>query len=222
MIQSEILDRSPARIIDKALGGKMNPGELGIVASKRGVGKTSVLVQIAIDCMLQNKAVVHISFNQQASYVMEWYEDIFAEIAQQKNLGDVSDVKNEFAKHRVILNFNQEVITIEKMAKTLRALASSGINQDYVIIDGLNFNKLDDDDLKKLKEFAAADGNSIWCSYDIETSDDVVPAKVADQADILTIVSSKQGEILLEMTKLRDSNSPNVTAKLDSKTLLIQ
>lgn len=222
MIQSEILDRSPARIIDKALGGKMNPGELGIVASKRGVGKTSVLVQIAIDCMLQDKAVVHISFNQQVSYVMQWYENIFAEIAKKKNLGDVTDVKNEFSKHRVILNFNQETITIEKMAKTLKALASSGIRQDYIIIDGLDFDKLAEDDLKKLKDFAAAAGTSVWCSYDIETADDVVPAKVADQCDMITVVSAKQGEILLEMTKLRDSSSPNVAAKLDLKTLLIQ
>ena len=80
MIKDELFERSPVRCFEKATGG-LKAGELGLLSSKKGVGKTSVLVQFGVDTLLQDKQVVHVSFDQQSANVITWYQDIFTEIA---------------------------------------------------------------------------------------------------------------------------------------------
>ena len=70
MVLSELIQRSPIRIFEQSIHGGLTPGELGIIASPSGIGKTSVLVQIALDKLLQDKKVIHISFTQHTDYVL--------------------------------------------------------------------------------------------------------------------------------------------------------
>lgn len=103
MVKQELIDRSPVRFFEKALNGGLKAGEIGVLASKKGVGKTSVLVQLGLDGLLQGKQVVHVSFDQHASYIMTWYEDIFSEISKKKRLEQAEDVKDELVRNRVVL-----------------------------------------------------------------------------------------------------------------------
>ena len=107
MIKQDLIERSPVRNFENTLGGGVKPGEIGVIVSKKGLGKTSILVQLGIDKLLQGDHVVHVSFNQQASYVMTWYEDIFTELAKKKNLDKADDVKTDIVSKRIVLNFNQ-------------------------------------------------------------------------------------------------------------------
>jgi KaiC/GvpD/RAD55 family RecA-like ATPase len=77
MVKQELIQRSPVRIFEKSIHGGLGPGEVGIISSQSGIGKTSVLVQIALDKLLQTKKVIHVSFTQHTDYVLAWYEDIF-------------------------------------------------------------------------------------------------------------------------------------------------
>ena len=49
MVKEELIQRSPVRIFMNSIRGGLGPGELGLIASPSGIGKTSVLVQIALD-----------------------------------------------------------------------------------------------------------------------------------------------------------------------------
>ncbi|MDR0730899.1 MAG: hypothetical protein LBF63_04465 [Treponema sp.] len=98
MVKDELVQRSPVRIFDKSIHGGLKAGEIGLIASPSGIGKTSVLVQIALDKLLRNRKVIHVSFTQQASYVIAWYEDIFDEFIKKKNLENPREVKNELVK----------------------------------------------------------------------------------------------------------------------------
>ena len=68
MVKEDLIERSAVRNFEKALDGALQPGEIGIVTAKRGVGKTSMLVQLGLDQLLQGKPIVHISFSQQTDY----------------------------------------------------------------------------------------------------------------------------------------------------------
>ena len=122
MVKQELVDRSPVRFFKNATNGGLKAGEIGALTSKKGLGKTSVLVQIGLDKLFQDKHVVHISFNQNADFSMAWYEDIFNEITKKKNLGNVADLKADTLKKRVILNFNQDSVSGEQIVNTLKAL----------------------------------------------------------------------------------------------------
>ena len=86
MVKKELLQRSPVRAFEKAIDGGLGPGEIGIICAPPGLGKTSVLVQIALDKLLQDKKIIHISFTQHADYILSWYEDIFDEFIRKKNV----------------------------------------------------------------------------------------------------------------------------------------
>ena len=92
MVKQELIERSPVRFLEKSANGGLAAGEIGVLTSKKGLGKTSVLVQIGLDMLLQEKAVVHVSFNQHSDNVITWYEDIFSETAKKKNLADAEDI----------------------------------------------------------------------------------------------------------------------------------
>ena len=72
MITDEIVQRSPVRVFEKSIQGGLQSGEIGIIASPSGIGKTSVLVQLALDKLLQGKKVIHVSFTQHTDYVISW------------------------------------------------------------------------------------------------------------------------------------------------------
>ena len=151
MVKEDLIERSPVRKFEKLLGGGVKAGEIGVIASKKGLGKTSILVQLAIDTLLQGKTVIHVSFNQQADYVATWYENIFTEHASRKNLNKVAEVKAELMARRIVLNFNQETVHTEQVIKTISALADSGIKADSIIIDGFDFDKATDTCIKDMR-----------------------------------------------------------------------
>ena len=105
-MKQTLIDRSPVRFFDQATNGGLKAGEMGILTSKKGLGKTAVLVQIGLDMLLQEKQVVHVSFNQHTNAIITWYEDIFWEMAKKKNLKNPEEIKDGLISKRIILNFN--------------------------------------------------------------------------------------------------------------------
>ena len=123
MVKQELIERSPVRFLEKSANGGLAAGEIGVLTSKKGLGKTSVLVQIGLDMLLQEKPVVHVSFNQHSDNVISWYEDIFNETAKKKNLADADEVKDSVIRNRVILNWSFFVLNffqVKKMTSNIR------------------------------------------------------------------------------------------------------
>ena len=151
MVKQELVDRSPVRSFENATNGGLKAGEIGVLTSRKGLGKTSVLVQFGLDMLLQDKPVVHVSFNQHSDNVITWYEDIFSEMTKKKNLANADEVKDSVIRNRIILNFSPDAISAERITKTLKALAEGGIKAAGVIIDGLGAKFFAADELKILK-----------------------------------------------------------------------
>jgi len=231
MVLSELIQRSPIRIFEQSINGGLKAGEVGVIASPNGVGKTSVLVQLALDKLLQGKKVIHVSFTQHTHYVPTWYEDIFNEFINKKNLENTTEVKNDLVKNRVTMNFNQDGITKEQILRSLRAMIiEGGFKADSIIIDGFDFSKADKTCIEAVKNFATELGVSVWysCSvkdeaqqYDKENIP-VVLGGFSNLIDVIIILKPKPDHIELSLSKDRDSViSKSMAMKLDPKTLLI-
>jgi hypothetical protein len=231
MVKQELVQRSPVRIFENSIHGGLRPGEVGIISSQSGVGKTSVLVQIALDKLLQAKKVIHVSFTQHTDYVLAWYEDIFDEFTQKKNLENARDVKNELIKNRVLMNFNQDGVTSDQILRSLRAMIVDGaFKADALIIDGFDFAKMTRERIVAVKDFARDLGLSVWYSCAVAGEGSAYDKKhiplvigdFADLVDVVIVLSPKQDHIALTVSKDRDSYSPeHLALKLDPKTLLI-
>ncbi|MCL2600314.1 MAG: hypothetical protein FWD88_03945 [Treponema sp.] len=231
MIKEELIRRSPIRSFEQSIQGGLKPGEVGIVASQRGVGKTSVLVQLAMDKLLQGKKVIHVSFAQLRQNVFIWYEDIFEGFIGSANLEDKDGVKSEIAKNRVLMNFNQDGMTLDMIVKSLGAMISDGgFAADALIIDGFDFSRTNREYVDKVKGFAKSMGLSIWCNCTVNGEepryDDAnVPMIVKDFADLIDVVvvlEPKPDHVELSVSKNRGGPSAQSQAtRLDPKTLLI-
>lgn len=223
MEKQDLIDRSPVRFLEKATNGGLQEGEVAIITSKKGLGKTSVLVQIGLDALFQDKNVVHVSFNQQSDFVMTWYEDIFTEMAKKKNLQLAKDIKSDIVKNRVILNFNQDTFNISSIVSTLKALEVGGVKTDSLIIDGLSKTKLTVTAMDELKTYAKEAKVSIWFSQNTEgeTLETVLPQEISAKADAIVHLSQKPDTIQMEVLKVRNETISDSNLRLDSKTLLM-
>jgi hypothetical protein len=231
MVKQELIQRSPVRIFEKSIDGGLKPGEIGIIASQSGIGKTSVLVQIALDKLLQGKKVIHVSFTQHTDYVLAWYEDIFDEFIRKKNLENALEVKNDAIKNRVLMNFNQDGISGDQILRSLKAMiVEGGFNAEALIIDGFDFARGAQESIAGVKEFAKELGLEVWYSCTVDGTDAGydkrnIPLFVKDYADLIAVIivlDPRPDHIELTVPKIRDSYNPaHLALKLDPKTLLI-
>lgn len=224
MVKQDLIERSPVRNFEKVLGGGVKAGEIGVITSRKGLGKTSILVQLGIDQLLQGNHVVHVSFNQQASHVMSWYDDIFTELAKKKNLDKSDDVKAELISKRIVLNFSQDSVGATQLIKTIRALAEGGAQTHAVIVDGFDFSKATIENMKAMKDFAKEAKLSIWYTCNTEASEKGLPvvlARFADELDVVLYLEPKADCIQIRVLKEHTKNDYVTELKLDVKTLLI-
>jgi len=231
MVKAELIKNSPLRILEKSTHGGVGKGNIGIIAARKGVGKTACLVHIATDQLFQAKHVIHVSFSSNTSHIISWYEDIFQEIAKRRDLENAMQVHDEIIKNRVIMNFNQEGISIEQIIKSLEAMINQGaFAADCIIFDGYSFAKGSPQDFEELKDFAEKSELELWFSASLgdDESDfdaDGIPGVLSlflEEVAILILLNPVKGYIQLELKKDHELTPvDNMQLKLDPKILLI-
>jgi KaiC/GvpD/RAD55 family RecA-like ATPase len=236
MVKEELIQRSPVRIFMNSINGGLKSGELGLIASPSGIGKTSVLVQIALDKLLQDKKVIHVSFTQNTNHVLAWYEDIFDEFIKKKNLENEQEVKNNITKNRVLMKFSQAGTSSDQIQRSLKALIKSGgFTAEAIIIDGFDFSIAEEGHIAAIKSFASEMCVSCWYSCNVSADFQAgekqlydqknIPLVLKDSAslfDVIIVLEPKSDHIALTVSRDRDIYNPeHLALKLDPKTLLI-
>ncbi len=232
MVKTELIKRSPLRVFEKSIHGGLGRGNIGVLASPKGVGKTACLVHIATDKLFQGRPVIHVSYSSRVDYIITWYEDIFKEIAKNRKLRAAVDIHDEIIKNRVIMNFKQEGTRTEQVLKSVEAMVTFGkFAAETVIVDGYDFTQGSCDDLAKFKEFAVKLGLEVWFSASLKEADPslydaagipVVLTPLCTAIDVLITLHATGNYVELKVVK--DHGHPAaglLPLKLDPKTLLI-
>lgn len=223
MAKQELFERSPIRAFDETTGGGLKAGELGLVTAKKGLGKTSVLVQFGMDSLLNGKQLVHVSFDQHSSNVITWYDGIYTEISKKRTIANASEVKEQILRNRTILNFNQDNFNLEKVVNTLNALKAGGIAVSGVVIDGVDFKKTKEADIQAVASYAKATKTRVWISSTSEGDnlEDSAPKAILPYFTAVVHLVSKGSQTLLQILKFGKNTNIESNLKLDPKTLLI-
>ena len=215
MDKKDLIAHSPVRYFDVTNAG-LKDGEMGLITAKKGLGKTSILVQFGIDSLLNDKALVHVSFDQQSSNVIAWYSSVLSEIAKKKSL-NLDEVNEEIVRNRTILNFNQETFTLPKVVNTLKALKEGGIALACVVVDGLDLAKTSKADLDCFANFVKAEKMTAWFSYTNEASDLNGTLEADKLAAFTTVGHLAANGNTLSLSILKNGDGK---VNLDAKTLL--
>jgi len=231
MLKEELIAKSPVRLLEKSIEGGLKAGNIGIIASRKGIGKTSVLVQLALDKLLQGEKVIHVSFTAHTSYVISWYENIFGELAKRRSLERLGEVKDELVKNRVIMNFAQEGVSIDQILRSLKAMVvDGGFKAKTLIVDGYDFTRATKDQIVKVKQFAAEMGIEVWYSCTLigeeplvdKNNVPVILREYIDSVSVLILLEPKAEYIHFIVVKDHGRMNPqDLKLKLDAKTLLI-
>lgn len=230
MIKEELVRKSPLRGLEKSIHGGLGPGHIGVLASRKGVGKTACLVHIAADRLLQGRPVIHVSYAARVDHIINWYEDIFKEILGRWSREEASDFLEEVIRHRVIMNFKQAGAPTEQVLKSIEALIVHGrFDARTLIVDGYDFGLAEAEDLRKFREFAARLGIELWFSASLRGEDPLLDASgvpnllvpfLADIGVLITLVD--EGEFVrLELVKDRSFPVGELKIRLDPRTFLL-
>lgn len=214
--KKELLASSPVRFFEPT-GAALDEGEIGLLTAKKGLGKTSILVQFGIDTLLKDKAIVHVSFNQKSENVITWYSSVLAEICKSHKV-DVDELSDELFRNRTILNFNQDTFTLPKVVNTLKALKDNGIKLETIIVDDLDLLKTEVSDLNCFCDFIKEEKMTAWFSYNSEASDlnQILPSEKMAKFESVAHLLPETESVSLSILKKGEGK-----VKLNSKTLLM-
>jgi hypothetical protein len=234
MVKKELIEKSPLRILDKSSHGGVKAGEIGVIASRRGIGKTACLVHIATDKLMSGKNVIHVSYAKRVDHIISWYEDIFKEISLKLNLENAMDTHDEIVHRRVIMNFSQQGTSVKQVIASVTAMMENGqTSTDVIMVDGFDFTKASDDDVSRFKKFAEDKNVELWFTDDYHRDD--IDGPVLDKKGIPTnltpfldyisvIITLKAEKDYLHLYLVKDHDEiikEDLPLKLDPKSLLI-
>lgn len=231
MLKKDLILKNPLRALEPETGPNAAPHRMGMVIARRGVGKTAMLVQIALDSLLRGNSVVHVSVGQNLDKAKTWYEDLFQDLSRSYRLDHAGEVHDEIARKRMIMTFKAASFSGPKLEERLNDLIYQDIfRPDCLVIDGYDFENATRGQVQDLLDLTQAMSLHTWFSAvrhrdDPRTSDLGVPAP-CDQFEGLfdTILLLDPEERGIALRTLKDDVSGGAGRKdliLDPTSFLI-
>lgn len=233
MIKNDIVFKNPLRSLGHESEDILAPGDFGAVLARAGIGKTSILVQLAIDSMLRSENVLHISLGDPVKKVCLWYDEVLRNIAGRRDAKEIDRLKDAMLPRRLIMTFNADGFSTLKLKERLEDLVVQDIFKPKVLlIDGIRFEENMENELSLMKTLAENHSMQVWFSVRIHrheaTNDDEIPLplkNVADMFEIIFQLSPERKNIHLKVLKdIKTDESPDSkhpSLLLDPATMLV-
>ena len=201
MLIKNLMLRNPFRLLGEESGQHLETGQLGAVLARAGVGKTAFLVQLALNGLLRNQKVLHISIDDPVNKVTLWYDEVFRHITDQyrDQAASAQEIWESIVPQRFIMTFKVEGFSVPKLQERLTDLTAQNIfSPDIVIIDGLPIDGQDTESLEELKTLSSSGGFPIWVTVLTHRHDEKdssgLPAKLSDAVECFDAVIQLQPE----------------------------
>jgi hypothetical protein len=219
----------------RALGLEKNAMEdgtqamMGLVMARAGLGKTAILVQFALDCMLLGNKVLHVSIGEGVEKTRVWYDDILSLLTDGEKIEGIPEIM----KNRMIMTFKESSFSKALFKERLDDLVQQNIYKpECLIIDGYDFENNDKNSLEDMRNFMNERGlKMIWFSAvshrgDDRISSDGVPApchEVGSLFETVLLIKPEGDAMMLDIMKCDGCALDAGSAlKLDPSTMLIQ
>lgn len=230
MLKQDLILRNPLRLLGQSKEDIVEAGQFGAVLARAGLGKTALLVQLALDSLLRSKNVLHISLRDSVQKVCLWYEEVFRNIANQYDIRQLDQLWEAILPHRFIMTFKVESFNASIVEDRLSDIAEQDIfYPQMVLIDGLPFENIEEDFLADFKKMAEKFSVPVWfavLTHRHEPCDNEgTPAVFSNISHLFenAIQLLPDGEqVFLKLIKGRTTDSDAIKLYLDPSTMLIQ
>ena len=162
---AQIYERSPMRVFEESLHGGLAAGELGAVVGRAGTGKSALLVHLALDRLLRDQRVLHISLRETAEHVRSFYSAIFDGVAKAARVKGKhkAEAQLQVEQSRQILCYLDKEFGYEDVVRAM-SFAEEILHfvPNAVILDG--FDPKEASVLEQLAALADEKGFALWTS----------------------------------------------------------
>jgi hypothetical protein len=230
MLKNELIVCNPLRKMGSETDDVIPEGGFGAVLAHAGVGKTALLVQLALNAMLRDRSVLHISLNDPVGKVGLWYQELFHHLAKEVQVPQVQQLWEAILPHRFILTYKAEGFSVPRLEERLTDLMAQDIfRPQLMIMDGLRFDESGRQPLCDLKALAVRHGMRVWFTINTHRHEqpgpDGLPVQLLHVADLFDIVLELQpqgSEIHILPLKGSPATVEGLPLLLDPSTMLIK
>lgn len=240
MYRKEVNERSPMRVFEKSMHGGLGRGNIGVVCARSGVGKTPVIVQIALDDLLRDRRVLHISHEHAVDHVRAYYDEIFHDLATLSKLANPDAEKLDLERHRLIFSLMAQSLANppslrggrSSMAKILETVTFAKevahFVPDVIVIDHFDFEHATEEAVTALRTLARETNAELWLSAHAEAmpkTPDELPAPLERfNASLAVVVFLQPERDVVRLRLLKDHDSKNLAdlhLRLDPHTMRV-
>jgi len=230
MIKQELILRNPLGYLGFETEDILSAGKFGAVLAHAGVGKTALLVQLALNSMLRSRNVLHVSLQDAVNKVTLWYGELFNHLASQFEGAQINKLWDTILPHRFIMTFRVESFTVPKLEERLNDITEQGIfKPEMIIIDGFHFDFPMRSALVALKTLAGKNGMHVWFtvhthSHEKPGRDGLPPSflPLADLFDLILELQTERANVHIKLIRSTATSSPAADLLLDPSTMLIK
>lgn len=234
MLKKDLIEKNPLRVLNPGAEKCADAQRMGLVIARAGIGKTAILVQMALDSLLRGNQVLHVSIGQNLEKTRTWYDDLFNDIAKAHQLENISEIKDEIMRDRMIMTFNETSYSHPKLEERLNDLVAQGVFDPHcIVVDGFDFKGADRETLSAMRDYVYDKKLQVWFTAvthreDTRKSAAGVPApchEVDDLFDTIIFLKAESDKDNLQLNIIKDATGrvePGETLALDPQTLLVK
>ncbi|MBT4364450.1 MAG: AAA family ATPase [Desulfobacterales bacterium] len=154
---------NPFKNMENENGDIISDGGFGAILARAGIGKTSFLVQLAINSMLKEKNVLHISLDDPVKKINLWYREVFNHISEKYELSGINRLWDSILPHRFIQTLKVDGFSVPRLKERITDLTEQNIfTPKMIIIDGMPFDESVKENLDGLKDLANKFSIHVW------------------------------------------------------------
>jgi len=219
----------PRFLLEQSLDRPMPPGSVGVVVSWPGVGKSALLVQLAIDDLVNGRQVLHVSLDRPVDHVRTRYDEFLEEMCRVGMYEPEQRRHVAIERRRHIHSYLNGSFSTEKLTSRLDFLKEHmAFIPSMAIVDGFSYPEPNAEQVRTLSVLAKERGVNVWLSVAATrpkqpTSEHELPTvagHVTDQADALAFLSPCSDHICVRLrTK---SGTSGDALMLDPSSLLLK
>lgn len=229
MPRHDLMLRNPLRLLGRGGDEILPAGGLGAILARPGIGKTALMVQLALNGLLNGNRVLHISLGDPIGKVRLWYDEVLRDISAQYETGTVDTLWSELRPQRFIMTFARESFEVPVLSERLNDLMEQQIfKPDIILLDGVPLNDTTPTTLAEIKQLATEVGANCWLTMRTHRENPAgadgfpgFPPGLAEHCDVALQLQPAGGEVAIQVIKGETPAGGEQQLVLDPTTMLV-